>query len=229
MGPSKSNEYLLKICAFGSGNTGKTDFIRRFAEDKFDGNYLPTLGVDITTKKLMIGGKKVKLILVDTAGQEFFGKLRPSYYRGGSAGLVICNIHDRKTIEEIPNWIKEFRNHIPTPSIPMAIAIILNEVEKPKYYASEPKRVTKIKRKRRNRFIRQLLKRFRRNKSKRKKQRVKKRISRDTIPEEWASLSNFELADHIAKDYEIKLYKIDLDLVKTIPDCFIDLAQEVIR
>ena len=84
-----TDEYVLKICAIGSGNVGKTSLIRRFAEGKFTMNYLPTLGVDITTKHLTVDNNLVKLILVDTAGQEFFGKLRPSYYRGASACLII--------------------------------------------------------------------------------------------------------------------------------------------
>ena len=54
MSDKVTNEYLLKICAIGSGAVGKTSLIRRFAEGKFTRNYLPTLGVDITTKKIQI-------------------------------------------------------------------------------------------------------------------------------------------------------------------------------
>jgi small GTP-binding protein len=115
-------EYLLKICAIGSGNVGKTSLIRRYAEGKFDGNYLPTLGVDITTKKVTVKDTPTKLILVDTAGQEFFGKLRPNYYRGASACLILFALNDRKTFTEVPNWLDEFQKHIPSPDIPIALA-----------------------------------------------------------------------------------------------------------
>ncbi|MFW9780070.1 MAG: Rab family GTPase [Candidatus Heimdallarchaeota archaeon] len=118
----QENEYLLKICAIGSGSVGKTSLIRRFAEGKFEANYLPTLGVDITTKKIQVDNNSVKLILVDTAGQEFFGKLRPSYYRGASACLIMFALDDRKTFDAIPDWLAEFRKHIPDPSIPVALA-----------------------------------------------------------------------------------------------------------
>jgi Ras-related protein Rab-1A len=119
----KNNDevYLLKICAIGSGNVGKTSLIRRFAEEKFDTNYLPTLGVDITTKKIKIDNKPVKLILVDTAGQEFFGKLRPSYYRGASACLIMFAINDKKSFEAIPSWLNEFTKYI-QPPVPIALA-----------------------------------------------------------------------------------------------------------
>ncbi|MFX0170361.1 MAG: Rab family GTPase [Candidatus Hodarchaeota archaeon] len=116
------NDYLLKICAIGSGSVGKTSLIRRFAEGKFETNYLPTLGVDITTKKIQVDKNQIKLILVDTAGQEFFGKLRPSYYRGASACLIMFALNDKNSFENVPDWLAEFRKHIPDPSIPIALA-----------------------------------------------------------------------------------------------------------
>jgi small GTP-binding protein len=117
-----ANEYLLKICAIGSGSVGKTSLIRRYAEGKFETNYLPTLGVDITTKKIQVDNNHVKLILVDTAGQEFFGKLRPSYYRGASACLIMFALNEKKTFNAVPDWLAEFRRHIPDTTIPIALA-----------------------------------------------------------------------------------------------------------
>ena len=118
------NEYLLKICAIGPPDTAKTRVIRQFAEGKFTTNYLPTLGVDITTKKIEVDNNKVKLILVDTAGQEFFGKLRPSYYRGASACTIFFSLNDRKTFDTITNWLTEFRKHITNLKIPISLIAI---------------------------------------------------------------------------------------------------------
>jgi len=125
-----SNEYLFKICAIGSPNMPKTSLIRRYAENKFDKNYLPTLGVDITTKKIRIDNYNVKLILVDTAGQEFFGKLRPSYYRGASACMIFFLIEDKLSISAIPNWIAEFRKYISSKDIPIMLLGIKNYPQK---------------------------------------------------------------------------------------------------
>jgi small GTP-binding protein len=123
------NEYLLKICAIGSGCVGKSSLIRRFTEGKFETNYLPILGVDITTKKIQVNNNCVKLIIVDTAGQEFFGKLRPSYYRGASACSLFFDKSDLKTFESIPDWLAEFRKHIPDKSIPLALVGIITNSE----------------------------------------------------------------------------------------------------
>ncbi|NHJ02043.1 MAG: GTP-binding protein [Candidatus Heimdallarchaeota archaeon] len=131
------NEYLLKICAIGSGSVGKTSLIRRYAEGKFTTNYLPTLGVDITTKKIQIANNQVKLILVDTAGQEFFGKLRPSYYRGASACLIMFALNEKKTFDAVPNWLAEFRKHIPESTIPIALAGNKKDLEKDRQVSTE--------------------------------------------------------------------------------------------
>jgi Ras-related protein Rab-1A len=134
---TSSNEYLLKICAIGSGSVGKTSLIRRFAEGKFTTNYLPTLGVDITTKKIHVDKNTVKLILVDTAGQEFFGKLRPSYYRGASACLIMFALNEKSSYDSIPTWLAEFRKHIPDASVPIALAGNKKDLEDQRQVSTE--------------------------------------------------------------------------------------------
>jgi GTPase SAR1 family protein len=93
------NEYLLKLVCLGSPITQKTEVIRQFTEGKFETNYIPTLGVDISTKKIQVNKHLIKLVFVDTAGEEFFGKLRPSYYRGASGALIFFEHRNRKTFE----------------------------------------------------------------------------------------------------------------------------------
>ncbi|PWI46446.1 hypothetical protein CEE45_16840 [Candidatus Heimdallarchaeota archaeon B3_Heim] len=111
------DKYLMKICCIGSVSDLKTEFIRRFAMDKYDVNYLPTLGVDVTTKKIDIDNEQVKLILVDTAGHEVFSKKRPSYYRGASAFIIFFDKGDQQSFKAILQWKKEFHEHVldPTP------------------------------------------------------------------------------------------------------------------
>ncbi|MHA2096747.1 MAG: Rab family GTPase [Candidatus Hodarchaeales archaeon] len=125
---TSDDEYLLKISLVGKPGSVKTRFIRSFAEGKFDRNDLPTLGVDITTKKITIGNIQVKLILVDTAGQEFFGKLRPSYYRGASALIIFFDKCDPESFKIVPNWLQEFQRFIPT-GVPIALVGFITQCE----------------------------------------------------------------------------------------------------
>ena len=104
------NEWVIKICSVGSYQVGKTSLIRRYAEGKFELDYIPTIGVDITTKLISVNQQPVKLLLMDTAGQEIFGKIRPTYYEGALGCLIVYDITRRGTFEELDRWIKEFRS-----------------------------------------------------------------------------------------------------------------------
>jgi GTPase SAR1 family protein len=117
--------HLMKVCLLGDSK--KTDIIRKYADDKFSGNYLPTLGVDITTKHTNFHGLQVKVILVDTASQEFFGKLRPNYYRGASSGIIFFDISMRTSVSQIIYWIEEF--HKIAIDVPLALVGLLTNEE----------------------------------------------------------------------------------------------------
>ena len=75
------DEYLLNIVFVGNDTHSKSTIIRKYASGKFDVSYLSIQGIDIMTKKITVVVKPIKLILIDTAGEPFFGKLHPSYYK----------------------------------------------------------------------------------------------------------------------------------------------------
>lgn len=106
------NDLVLKICSIGSFYVGKTSLIRRFADWKFSTNYLPTIGVDYTIKRIVLNDNPVKLLLADTGGQEVFGKVRPSYYIGSLGCLVVFALNDRKSFNAVPHWIREYRSKV---------------------------------------------------------------------------------------------------------------------
>ena len=111
------NDLVLKICSIGSFYVGKTSLIRRFADWKFSTNYLPTIGVDYTIKRIVLNDKPVKLLLADTGGQEVFGKVRSSYYIGSLGCLVVFALNDRNSFNAVPHWIKEYRSKVKPHSI----------------------------------------------------------------------------------------------------------------
>jgi small GTP-binding protein len=92
-------------------------------------SHMPILGVDITTKQVKVRGNNVKLILVDTAGQERYGKTRPSYYRGASAVIICFNKGERHSFNVIGDWVKEFRKHIPDQRVPIGFVGFITESE----------------------------------------------------------------------------------------------------
>ena len=58
-----------------------------------------------------INGKKVKLQIWDTAGQERFKNITASYYRGGNGVLVVYDITDRASFENLNSWLIEIEKN----------------------------------------------------------------------------------------------------------------------
>ena len=125
---SKS-EYLIKICILGRNSEINIQFGRLIATGFFDKDYSPTLGVDIPTRKIIVNGDTIKLIIVVTAGQEFFDELRPNYYRGASAAILLFDKGDRKSFEGISDLFNEFKQHIPH-KVPITLVGVKTESEK---------------------------------------------------------------------------------------------------
>ena len=107
------DELVMKFNSVGSYRVGKTSLIRRYAENKFTSDYLPTLGVDITVKRLKINHKQntfnVRLVLMDTAGQEQFGGLRNTYFQGAAGCIAVYDVTRRESFDDLNRWITDFR------------------------------------------------------------------------------------------------------------------------
>ncbi len=105
---SEKTKYVVKAVIVGDWGVGKTCLIRRFAENKFDHDYKPTIGVNIVTKVIDVKGRKLKLQLFDTGGQERFQSLRQKYYTGSNAVIFVFDITRASSAAAIESkWLDE--------------------------------------------------------------------------------------------------------------------------
>lgn len=51
-------------------------------------------------------GKKIKLQIWDTAGQERFHTITTSYYRGAMGIMLVYDITNEKTFDDIVKWLR---------------------------------------------------------------------------------------------------------------------------
>ncbi|KAA6400207.1 MAG: putative GTP-binding protein ryh1 [Streblomastix strix] len=100
----------FKIVFLGDLCVGKTSLIARFMYDTFDSTYQPTIGIDFLAKTVSIDNRPVKLHLWDTAGQERFRALIPSYLRDSSAAVVLFDVTNRQSFDNLSRWIDEVRD-----------------------------------------------------------------------------------------------------------------------
>jgi len=61
---------LLKVVVAGDGAAGKTSFIRKYSEGKFEDSRVMTIGVDFQTQPAELPSGTVKLSIWDMAGQK---------------------------------------------------------------------------------------------------------------------------------------------------------------
>ncbi|CAD8112247.1 unnamed protein product [Paramecium sonneborni] len=81
--------------------------LMRYSENQFTNNFYNTIGVDFKTKTVTIGEHNVKLQIWDTAGQDRFRTITCSYYRGAQGIIIVYDITDRESFENVKTWIAE--------------------------------------------------------------------------------------------------------------------------
>lgn len=105
---SQEAQYVVKVVFCGDWGVGKTSLIRRFAENKFDHDYKPSIGVNIVTKILDVKGRKLKLQMFDTGGQERFRTMRQRYYTGANAAVFVFDVTRASSASAIESrWLDE--------------------------------------------------------------------------------------------------------------------------
>ena len=66
-----------------------------------------SIGVDFKLKNIEIEGKKIKLQIWDTAGEERFRTITTSYYKGAHAILIVFDISEKDSFEHVKNWVAD--------------------------------------------------------------------------------------------------------------------------
>ncbi|CAK9293172.1 unnamed protein product [Gordionus sp. m RMFG-2023] len=107
-------DYLFKILLIGDSGVGKTCLLFRFSDDAFNTTFIATIGIDFKIKTIEIDGKKIKLQIWDTAGHERFRTITTAYYRGAMGILLVYDITNEKSFDNIKNWIRNIEEHTTT-------------------------------------------------------------------------------------------------------------------
>merc|ERR1719445_1856455 len=62
-------------------------------------------------KTVEISGWKVILQIWDTAGQERFRSMAPMYYRGAHAAILVFDVTDQSSLDNVEGWVEELKTH----------------------------------------------------------------------------------------------------------------------
>ncbi|PPD98787.1 hypothetical protein GOBAR_DD04219 [Gossypium barbadense] len=97
----------------GSGivGVGKSCLLLRFSDGSFTTSFITTIGIDFKIRTIELDGKRVKLQIWDTAGQERFRTITTAYYRGAMGILLVYDVTDESSFNNIRNWIRNIEQH----------------------------------------------------------------------------------------------------------------------
>ncbi|KAI3442912.1 uncharacterized protein J3R85_000624 [Psidium guajava] len=106
-GQSGGCDLSFKILLIGDSGVGKSSLLVSFISSSAE-DVAPTIGVDFKIKLLTVGGKRLKLTIWDTAGQEKFRTLTSSYYRNAQGIILVYDVTRKETFANLSNvWAKE--------------------------------------------------------------------------------------------------------------------------
>ncbi|XP_050465931.1 ras-related protein Rab-37 isoform X1 [Cataglyphis hispanica] len=108
----KDDNFAHKTILLGDSGVGKTSLLVQFDTGRFQpGNFAATVGIGFTNKVVTVDDTPIKLQIWDTAGQERFRSVTHAYYRDAHALLLLYDVTNKTSYDNIRAWLSEIREH----------------------------------------------------------------------------------------------------------------------
>ena len=114
-------EENFKLLLLGNQKVGKTSFILRYCDNKFEETLISSSGIDLRNKEIEKNNKKINLKIFDTAGQERFRSISRNYFKSSDGILLLYSINDLESFNSIKGWIDSIKEVVDLADIGMVI------------------------------------------------------------------------------------------------------------
>ena len=104
-----SIDLSFKIIVIGNSAVGKSSLVDRATKNRFLEDYNTTIGFDYCSFYVKYDYKVIKLQIWDTCGQEIYQSLITNFYRNSSLAIMVYAINNRKSFDNLDNWLKELK------------------------------------------------------------------------------------------------------------------------
>ena len=122
------DEIEIKVTLIGESSVGKTSIINRYTRDDFAQDLESTLGANYSQKKIVRHGKKIRLDLWDTAGQEKYRAIGRHFYKESYIVCLVYDITSKSSFENIKKiWYPELKEYGEKLKI---LALVGNKIDK---------------------------------------------------------------------------------------------------
>lgn len=103
-------DYSYKLIIIGNSGAGKSCLIKRAITEDFALEYQTTIAFEFSSLLVKINKEKIyKLQIWDTCGQEIYRSLIANFYRNASLAMLLYEIDDQKSFDDLKNWVAELR------------------------------------------------------------------------------------------------------------------------
>jgi len=110
-----NDENIYKVLLLGDTTVGKTCFLLKYTDKTFQEIHMSTIGLDYRLKSMTLkSGKKIKLQIWDTAGQDRFRAITKNYYKSANGIILIYDVTSLVTYENVKTWISQIREEAPS-------------------------------------------------------------------------------------------------------------------
>ncbi|KAK2963668.1 putative GTP-binding protein ypt2 [Blattamonas nauphoetae] len=99
---------------------GKSSILMRYTDDLFSQSYIMSIGVDFKYKTVEINGKRLRLQIWDTAGQDRFRTITAAYYRGAEGIIIVYSVDSNESFQNTHSWLADMNKHVEQ-KIPVAL------------------------------------------------------------------------------------------------------------
>jgi len=100
---------IVKIAIIGDSQIGKTTLMVKYIEDKFDEEFIETLGLNVMEKSFELKNCVANLHIYDLGGQRQFAELMPTALDTTKAVIFAFNLIQKKSLNSVKKWYKDAR------------------------------------------------------------------------------------------------------------------------
>ena len=98
-----------KVILVGDVSVGKTNLLTQYVDGEFSEKDNSTIGIEFKNKIIELkNGRKIRLQIWDTCGQEKFMSITKNYFRGCSAALFVFDVTKKDTFNNLKEWLNLF-------------------------------------------------------------------------------------------------------------------------
>ena len=106
------NVLSLRFILVGNSSVGKTSIVDKYTENIFRDIHQSTMGVDYKIKIFEMKGFKIRMNILDTAGQERYKSLAKIHFRNCNGIFLVFDLTCKQSFEDLEFWLNEIKSTI---------------------------------------------------------------------------------------------------------------------